>query len=254
MRSHPRIIAFTVCCVVVIGMTALAGLRSVQESNGQNKGRKKSQKMIEAESRLPVAEYGAPEPTDPKERDKRIKKGKKYEKPEYSDLTVDETSEGVTTFSHWASGLSATPADRSAAVIVGTVTDARAFISPGKNRVYSEFRVNVSDVLKDDADTSIKCGSSTAVDRIGGRVQFPNGNVGQYWISGQGMPRVGGRYLLFLTKLDTDAGYSILTGYELRDGHVYLLDNPGAGHPITTREGTDEASLLNEVRAAVSNH
>jgi hypothetical protein len=252
MRNHPRIIAAIVFCVIAIGMTALAGLRGSQESNGQDKGQKKSQKMIEAESRLPVADYGAAEPTDPKEREKRIKKGKKYEKPEYADLTINDSSEVVTTFSHWASGLSATPTDRSATIIVGNVTEARAFISPGKIRVYSEFRVDVSEVLKDDADSSIKCGSSLVIDRIGGRVQFANGNVGQYWISGQGMPRVGGRYLLFLTKPDADAGYSILTGYELRDGHVYLLDNPGAGHPITTREGTDEASLLNEVRAAVS--
>ena len=81
---------------------------------------------------------------------------------------------------------------------------------------------------------------------------MPSGKLVLSWVSHQNMPRVGGRYLLFLTHdLDTpdDPGkdFLILTGYELRDGQVHLLDDTLPGHPITRYKGKTETSLLTDL-------
>lgn len=237
--------------IIIMGVTSTAARKGYDQSPNKEKPPKKTQQMVEAEERLPVAEYAASEPTDPQEREKRVIKGKKFDNPEYYDLTLNPTSDVTTMFTHWASGLSDIPTDRSSAIVVGDVTHAKAFLTPSKKRVYSEFMVNVTEVLKDDTTQPIKSNHLMAVNRVGGRVRFPGGKTGQYFIVGQNMPVAGGRYIFFLTPLE-ETGYSVLTGYELRDGRVYLLDNPGMGHPITSRQGLDETSFLNAVRAAVA--
>jgi hypothetical protein len=66
------------------------------------------------------------------------------------------------------------------------------------------------------------------------------------------MPRVGSRYLLFLTHdfqtpNDTGKDFYLLTGYELRDGLVRLLDDTQPGHPITRYNGATETALLSDL-------
>src|SRR3712207_8272385 len=118
MRSHPRIIAVTVCCVAAIGMTALARLQGAQEGNDQSKGQKKTQKMMEAEGRLPVADYDGAEPADPQSQRRRMARGNKYEK---SDLVIDPYADVVSNTTHWAQELSDIPADKSDVIVVGTI-------------------------------------------------------------------------------------------------------------------------------------
>lgn len=249
MRSHPRIIAVTVCCVVAIGMTALAGLRSAQENNSQSNEPSKLQKMVEAENRLPVADYDEPEPSDPELLRRRRDKGAKYDKPE---VTVDAYSELVVGSPHWANGIPAFPIKQSTAIVIGTVTDARARMSNNKKGVYSEFTLRIEDVLKNDGDESLSHVATVTLDREGGRVRLPSGKIGIYYISGQGMPCVGRRYVLFLSGIKS-AGYTVVTGYELREGKVTPLDNPGSGHPFTKYDGADEQSFLEELRAFITN-
>ena len=38
------------------------------------------------------------------------------------------------------------------------------------------------------------------------------------------MPQVGCRYLLFLEQVNSEVEFRILTGYELREGRVFPLD------------------------------
>ena len=71
------------------------------------------------------------------------------------------------------------------------------------------------------------------------------------------MPRVAGRYLLFLTHdfqtpNDTGKDFYLLTGYELRDGQVHLLDDTQPGHPITRYNGATETALLTDLFNAVA--
>ena len=81
---------------------------------------------------------------------------------------------------------------------------------------------------------------------------MPSGRIVLSWVSHQNMPRVGGRYLLFLTHQfetpnDTPKDFYLLTGYELREGQVHLLDDTLPGHPITRYDGTSETTLLSDL-------
>jgi hypothetical protein len=64
-------------------------------------------------------------------------------------------------------------------------------------------------------------------------------------VSEQDMPRVGSRYVLFLTKTNTDSVFEVLTGYEIREASVYgLADLPKP----RSYENTTPANFLNELR------
>jgi hypothetical protein len=247
--SYTRIVVLFFGLVIVVVGTTLTALHNEQGVVTAHQGTRKTPEMIKAESRLPVTDFDALEPVDAKKREKRIAKGSKFEK---SDLALDASADVVTSTVHWAEGLSAIPVDKSDIIVIGNVTDARAYMTHSKTHVYSEFTIQVVEVIKDDTNNPIKINSSIDVDRIGGRVHFSSGRVGQYFIVGQHMPEVGKQYLLFITKSDESRDDDILTGYEIRDGVIYPLDNPGTGHPITIREGSDATSFLNEVRAAVA--
>lgn len=70
----------------------------------------------------------------------------------------------------------------------------------------------------------------------------------------QDLPRIGKRYLFFLTHEGPDArkyeDCLILTGYELRDGRVFPLDKAGRGY--AAYKGTSETLLLNDLAIALA--
>ncbi|HVG31749.1 MAG TPA: hypothetical protein VM911_01655 [Pyrinomonadaceae bacterium] len=248
MQRYKKSIPLLLILLVVAVITAMPTLRGQQHSSPPSR----EQRKIEFESQFPIADYSAPAPADPEQRAKREAKGKKYDK---SPMTVTPSdTDGVTSsMEHWAEGLPAIPADQSNAIVIVEVTDAQAYLSGDKTGVYSEFTVRIDDVLKNNCPRQLTCSSLITVERPGGRVRFPSGHVGQYFTVGQGMPRSGRRYLLFLTCQNQDKDFQILTGYELRGGHIFLLDNPGKGHPISASHGKDEIPFLNEVRATIAN-
>jgi len=248
MRNYRITLLILLTAAVVVSGAAITSFRT--QNRADEKPHRKSQKMIEQENRLPIADYNAAEPADPKEKEKREAKAKKYTRTE---LSVELEQEAIVASSHWAGELPAIPASQSALIVTGTVSQAKAELTPKRKKVYSEFTVVVDEVLKNDELAPILSGSTFTADRAGGRVRYPSGKVGLYWVTGQGMPQVGMKYLLFLTKTDPKSGYSILTGYELRDGRIHLLDDPGSGHPITASEGADAPSFLNQVRSTIAN-
>jgi len=64
------------------------------------------------------------------------------------------------------------------------------------------------------------------------------------------MPQVGLRYVLFLTNGQGEKDLTILTGYELREGKVFPLDDlPN----LRVYENADETTFLNELRAKATN-
>lgn len=70
------------------------------------------------------------------------------------------------------------------------------------------------------------------------------------------MPRIGRRYALFLKRIDESQDFPIVTGYELRGGHVFPLDgsdgNGGAGLVFGKFKGSDASCFLEDVREAVA--
>lgn len=214
------------------------------------------QEMTEAEP--PLVDFAAPEPSDADARARHKAKGKRYDKgrPE----KVEELPDDITPLPlivHWWSGLPALPAAQSDAVVLGEITDAQAQLSSDKTGVYSEFTIHIDELLKNDSQSSLAAGNTVIAERPGGRVKFRSGKVQQYSIDKQGMPRAGGRYVFFLKSNGEGQDFSIITGYELRNGLAYPLDgarsgNRGTGLPFDAYKGSDEITFLNAVRDAIA--
>lgn len=211
-------------------------------TQGPKKPRVDHQRRPFDESRFPIADYSAEEPTDAQERAKRFVKGKKYNKSSWA-VHPDTPSDTVVRVDAVDKTLSALPFDRSSAVVIGQIMDARAYLSNDKSGVYSVFTIQVNEVLKTTNKTPINNGSEIEVERDGGRVRFPNGRLHMYKIGSLDMPKTGLRYVLFLNQ--GESGYEILTGYEIIDGKVFPLDDlPN----LRTYQNADELSFLSEIR------
>ena len=143
------------------------------------------------------------------------------------------------------SNLLALPVAKSSAVIVCQITGGKAYLSNDKTGVYSVFTVQVHVMIKNSSQLLLSTGSSIDVERDGGRVRFPNGWTLIYVASN--MPQVGLRYVLFLTNAQRQSDFQVLTGYELREGKVYPLDDLPNLH---TYENADETTFLNQLRMA----
>jgi hypothetical protein len=200
------------------------------------------QAVTEADPR-PIVDYVSS--THDKNEPKRHSRGKRYDG---GAVQGTGTQDGlVTFFDDWDFNVSVIPAGMSDAVVAGTVTDSKAYLSPDGTGVYSEFTLKVEKVLKDRSGT-ISTTAPLAIDRAGGRVRYPSGDIVKYIVSGQGMPRVNKRYVFFLKLEDQD--FRILTGYELGAGGVSPLDM--TVEKFKKYKGVDEATFLNQIRNAIN--
>jgi hypothetical protein len=199
-------------------------------------------------TKFPIADLHAPLPIDPSERARRQAKGKKYNNKHAPKL---EQVDGVYVVNESLPTLSALPIENSSAVILGEIKDAKAYLSEDGTAVYSEFIVNIQSVLKDSGE-GLSVGSLTEAQRYGGRLRLPSGKIVTASVDHQDMPRVGGKYVLFLTGNEAE-GFSILSGYELRGGKVHPLDSIRPTHPMAQYKGRDESTLLNDLFSVLSN-
>lgn len=245
--ERTSLVILIISAVIVGG--AIAAF-SVPAQDNSARGKEQKSRMEEFESQFPITDVNKPEPADPDKRAKRRARGGKY----YGGIPVTEGGKIVTIYSEWDVDLPALPVAKSDLILMGEIVDAQAYISNDTAAVYSEFTVRVGEVLKNTRGVTLAEGSSLAADRQGGRVRFPNGGTSLQYVQGQGLPRVGRRYVLFLTLTNQEQGAHILTGYELRGGRVFPIDNPAGGqHPIATvYKDADETSFLNDLRAAVA--
>lgn len=239
--------------VLAVVAVALVSTFAALNSHGQNS--RKTTKVVQLRPQdqaeqgpdatsLPVTDYNAPKSTSAK----RKAKGARYHNrlpmaidPEGNDMPSSSTA-------HWWVNLSALPADKSDAIVVGDVRDAQAFLNDDNTGIYSEFNVRINEVLKDDAASPL-AGMVTG-ERAGGAVKFANGRTRSFRMNEMGFPRVGGRYVFFLQRNPDGQDYTILTGYELRGGRAFALDGDNKSR-FRVHDGTDEAAFLSEVRAAI---
>jgi hypothetical protein len=238
--------------VILASSTALVSMRGQgQKSVSRND---KAQQKVDFETRFPVAEYTVPEPTDPQQRAKRNSKDNRFPKGR-----LDE-SPGVTETliadGGGSSGLPALPADLSDIIIVGDVLNAQAYLSSDKTGLFSEFTISIGEVLKTTGSEPLLPGANISVEREGGRIRYPSGHVRWVRFAHQGMPTIGGRYLLFLRRTGQEGVHTILTGYELRAGRVFPLDGVAALDEsklsqFATYEGVEETVFLTTVRGLV---
>jgi len=152
----------------------------------------------------------------------------------------------------------ALPVLESDAVVIGEVVGSEAYLSNDRTSVYSEFTIQVGDLLKNTSRQDINIGSLLTAERDGGGVRFESGKVLRRGRVHETMPVVGQRYLLFLERDNEAESFSIITGYELRDGRVFPLDGvnvaeAGSKLPqVAVYEGVQDAAFLNEIRIALT--
>lgn len=152
----------------------------------------------------------------------------------------------------------AIPAAQSDTVVIGEVTDAQSFLSADRTSIYSEFTLQVQEVLKNTSSQTVAPYSSITLERWGGAIRFPSGRVLRRGRLLDRMPRAQRQYLFFLRSQSETDSFQIITGYELRAGRVYPLDGvdlPEDGRTLpqfARYEGVEVATFLEEVRRALS--
>jgi hypothetical protein len=139
----------------------------------------------------------------------------------------------------------------STAIVIGTVTTAKAFVSEDRTFVYSDYQIHICEVLKPDPNRAIPIGDQITAWATGGSIHFPSGHIKHFIISGRGFPEIGTQYLFFLRRADSNVdAYAISTAFEIKDGVVHPLDD---GQHAAQFDGMPATDFLNLVRAAISN-
>jgi hypothetical protein len=143
------------------------------------------------------------------------------------------------------------PANESNAVVVGTVTERHAYLGDGNRGVYSEFAIQIDQVLKA-TDSVGQMGKNVIAQRLGGIVRFQDGTLQKYVVAHQDWPTVRRRYVLFLKKSQT-GDFDLLTAYELCPGFTQPLDGAGDGSlSFHLYSGMKESDFLSAVRDAIN--
>jgi|SRR5882672_6931842 len=232
--------------MIVIAIAVITVTSSNLRLQTQNSISDKRREIPDLE-RWPVADFDASLPVDVAKRAKRQARNKKYDKSQWPILTTD-VADSTVRLHRVNPDLPAFPVRESRVVLIGQIASAAAYLSNDKTGVYSEFTVIVEEILKNDLAERPLVGSSIAVTREGGRIRFPSGRMHWYGIGRQSMPRMGGRYVLFLSG-ETEETLTILTGYELAAGKVMTLDD--LNNPNRYQDA-DELSFLKSLRASLT--
>ena len=206
----------------------------------------------------PLTEYSAAQPdtTDAV----RFRRGERYNIPDPTVPQLGETSEAIELQSETHFRREPLPFDNSDAVVVGTVRAGQAYLSNDKRRLYSEFKVELQDVIKSPTGPYLMAGDSIDVQREGGKVRLPSGKVLVRAATANSMPHIGSRCLLFLKYSSDTQDYALVTGYELRGAQVYRLDerkfeednHQRVEHPLREEGKTEDEFLAHAKSVSLS--
>ncbi len=227
MLRHKKTGLFFVTFVFVASMVA------ANQSQNQNNSIPARQEQRDEESYGPIVDYKGPTSTSTADATRD------------ADVEVNETET-------YLDNLQAMPAAKSDAIVIGEVVDARVryLQQPNTPSVISEFTIRVGEVFKANSVAPLVSGMTAVVKREGGRLRYASGRVVRFTPSGQRMPRVGRRYVLFLKQAYQGEVLFILTGYELRSGKVFPVDDL---QKFDAHKGEDETTFLSKVREAIAN-
>jgi len=221
----------------------------VQQNNSSQARPKKDliQLQQEIDARFPVTDYDAPQSTNAEEKAKRWKKNKHYDDGGMVMKNPPDEGTASTLVSHAFFALPALPTAQSDVILTADVLKSEAHLSNDKTGVYSEFNIQVNEVLKNTGPT-LSQGNLITVSRRGGKVRYASGHVFRYEVMSQNMPAIRGRYVFFLKAIPDTNDYEIVTGYEIGSGRVEPLDG-GQFQPF---RGKDVGEFINTVRDAIT--
>jgi hypothetical protein len=244
MKNRPKMLVILgIIFVFAIVGTSLMVNSQIQNNNSQNKqqddkGAKIRQKI--EQNGDPIAEFNAPEPVDPKERRFRQNRGRKYNinspnvKPgDISRFFLNDNVSSITIIGPWTTRRKeiALPVGQSSHIVIGSLKNAKSFISEDRTSIYSEFIFDVENVLKQNGNPPLNQNNQLTLNRSGGKVRLPSGKLLSIVIDGKPLPK-NGRYLMFLS-YDVEAeSFKIITGYEFQGGRVKPLDGVSVSDSI----------------------
>jgi hypothetical protein len=238
-------IAFVVLLVSFVSRRA-----ALQTLKQKTEAHQKDALRLQAELRstYPTVEYDEKETTDVNRLAiQRQRKRQHNNRGMVSDVPSPKDRE-VSSYAHGQFNFPALPFAKSDAVLLVSVLKAEAHMSEDKQGVYSEFDVQILEVFKP-GNLKITAGDFVTLEREGGVVKYPNGQQILYRRTNNGMPKVGERYVLFVSRLPDADFYRILTGYQVALNGVTPLDY---SPQFETYRGSDEASFLQAVRTSAS--
>lgn len=233
--------------VIITGTISITTLRgsmqtpSKQTQSAQDESNEKwRQREAEAKKQFPTAEFDEQEPSDIQKRIALRRKKARYNKFRLVAKNPGPDSGGAGWVPEGQFDFPALPISQSDVIVVGEVVDAQAHLSEDKSNVYSEFTIHISNVYKSPRALP----EQITIERIGGYVKYPDGRKLLYQIVSTGMPRVDGKYMLFLKSIPQSEDFTILTGYELGPQGVSPLDSSGQ---FEVFRGYAESSLLTDL-------
>lgn len=185
----------------------------------------------------PIADFVSPESIDTNEQAVRKLRNRKYDFVPSNIYTIPITldkSRYDLNITHFPSRV-AEPAFpcRSDFVVIGIISDAKAFVSNDKASVYSEFKFQIDKILKNTTNFQTQVKSEIILNRGGGKVRLPSGRILHKVVDGLYMPKAGGEYLMFLEYDAESQTHGIITGYQLKDGKIESLDGISLDGDIT---------------------
>ena len=216
-----------------------------QEARSQDARR--AERYEEAKRHFPTVDYEEPRLHDTAEnREKKEKKKRFNELGNWVYATTEPHIRQTVSLVGGYLQIPALPVAKSDIILIGVVGEARANLSENRRNVFSEFKVAVETVLKT-SNEQVREGAVLTVDRMGGFVKYPNGQKILYRRSGMYMPKIGGRYLFFLSSINKH-DYGVLTAYELTETGAIPLDMASQFFDF---EGKSETEILQEVRGLI---
>lgn len=246
--------SMTLTLIVLLSVTIVSSVATLnaQKQSGsstpsQNSVSQNERKQLEQDARFPLVDFETSESNDIEQRAKRKLKSKRYNKSSLVSKEAPSYINETALDSQWHEGIPALPITESDAVVIGHVLSATAHLSEDATGIYSEFNLQIDEVMK--SNIGITSGNVVSVERTGGIVRYPNGHKILYRIIGMNMPAPNKKYLLFLNSTEQSENYQILTAYELTKNGVSALDTP---EQFAIYNGTSEANFLEVLRASIT--
>src|SRR6185503_19404869 len=209
MRKLLRTTTF-LCCVGGIVLLGFFWRGTAQPSQGVKPGttitqRPKKPAAIDFERRvaeLPVVDFTEFDPvasTDPKRAAKntRYNFGVSVDGIPFPKLNENMEQDLFSLpMTHWPAA-PAFPVS-SDVIVIGTVREAKAYLSTDRTAIYSEVSLSIEEILKASSQHGLQINGRVTADRFGGAVRFPSGKILRQGWYGRNIPTSGHRYLLFL--------------------------------------------------------
>lgn len=240
--------------VSVVVLTALTvsigplGSRSQEKPEGQDSPTPTPESPYIDLSKYAVADFDATLPANVVEREQRKLKSRRYDNWEWVLKNPHPETARVGLYQE-SIPEPLVPAVESDLIVTGNVTAVTAHLSNDMGGVYSEFTIKIDQKLKGDSFIDIEPESSITIDRAGGYVRYPNGQMVLYTIAGKQLPTVGCYYVFFLRNDKKSKNFEILNVYELQESHVIPLDSGRSAEEI---KGMKKLDFINVIRNKLS--